>query len=280
MVEVVDTLFTECKVSAGVRPAVALTDWPKSFETLEPQLHKSAQGLATLGMDAYPCHVGQLTYRDGRVWLGEQAIDVVYRLFLMEDLLDETGPALIEPVLRAAERREVAIFAPMDAALYGSKGALALLSDEENRHLYDPDELASLDRILPWTRMVRPGPVTVGGTRVELEEYALAEQQELILKPTLMHAGIGVTPGWIVSRDEWRDRVEAAIDQPYVLQRRIQAIPELFPTAKGSEEWTLTWGAFMVSRGYGGMFIRGSKDPNATVNMATGATGSCCFHEA
>jgi hypothetical protein len=91
---------------------------------------------------------------------------------MMEDLLDETGPALIEPVLRAAERREVAIFAPMDAELYGSKGALALLSDEANRHLYQPDQLASLDRILPWTRMVRGGPATVGGTTIDLEEYA------------------------------------------------------------------------------------------------------------
>lgn len=197
----------------------------------------------------------------------------------MEDLLDETGPALIEPVLRAAERRGVAIFAPMDAELYGSKGALALLSDEANRHLYQPDQLASLDRILPWTRMVRGGPATVGGTTIDLEEYALTEQHELILKPTLMHAGIGVMPGWLVGRDEWREGVEAAIDQPYVLQRSIHAIPELFPTEKATEEWTLTWGAFMVSRGYGGMFIRGSRDPNATVNMATGATGTCCFHE-
>jgi hypothetical protein len=64
-----------------------------------------------------------------------------------------------------------------------------------------------------------------------------------------------------------------------VLQRRVRAVPEVFPTDDGSQEWTLTWGAFMVSKGYGGMFMRGTLDPDATVNMATGATGTCCFHE-
>jgi hypothetical protein len=29
------------------------------------------------------------------------------------------------------------------------------------------------------------------------EDYAMAEQQELILKPTLLHGGAGVVPGWL-----------------------------------------------------------------------------------
>jgi hypothetical protein len=63
------------------------------------------------------------------------------------------------------------------------------------------------------------------------------------------------------------------------VQRRIHPVPEQFPTDAGTEEWTLSWGAFLVSRGYGGMWVRGSRDPDATVNMATGATATCCFTE-
>ena len=279
LTELVDTLFTECHVRPGSRPVVALTDWPTSFEHLEPQLRTSAAILTPFGMEVYPCHVGQLRYADGRVWLGDRPIDVIYRLFLMEDLLTEAGPALIQPVLQAAERAEVAVFSPMDADLYGSKGALALLSDEENRRLWSPAERAALDRILPWTRMARPGPVTVAGATVDLAEYAIAEQRELILKPTMMHGGQGIAAGWLLEPDEWRERLEAAMGQPYVLQRRIHAIPERFPTDTGVEEWTLSWGAFMVSRGYGGMWLRGSRDPDATVNMLSGATATCCFTE-
>ena len=93
-----------------------------------------------------------------------------------------------------------------------------------------------------------------------------------------MHAGIGVLPGWSADAKTWHDALHDAMGQPFVLQQRVRAVPEVFPTDDGSEEWTLTWGAFMVSRGYGGMFMRGTRDPNATVNMATGATGTCCFH--
>jgi hypothetical protein len=279
MVELVHTLFAECDLAPGSTPVIALTDWPESFKTLEPRLHKSAQAYALYGIDARPCHVGQLRYADGRVWLDDVAVDVVYRLFLMEDLLDEAGPALIEPVLRAAERGEVAIFSPMDADLYGSKGALALLSDEANRPLYQPDVLAILDRILPWTRMARSGPVTVSGATVDLTDYALAEQNELIIKPTLLHGGMGIVAGWLAEPAEWRACLAAAMDQPYVVQRRIHPVPERFPTDTGTEEWTLTWGAFMAYRGYGGMFVRGSRDLDGTVNMSSGATGTCCFTE-
>lgn len=279
MVELVHTLFTECKVPTGSTPKVALADWPESYKTLEPRLRRNVPDYARFGIEAHPCHIGQLRYADGRVWLDDVAIDVVYRLFLMEDLLDATGPALIEPVLRAAERGEVTIFSPMDADLYGSKGALALLSDEANRQRYSAETLAILDRILPWTRMVRSGPVTVSGARVDLVDYALANQDELIIKPTMMHGGIGIVAGWLTEPAEWRARLMEAMDRSYILQRRIHPVTEKFPTDSGAEEWTLTWGAFMVHRGYGGMFVRGSRDLDATVNMSTGATGTCCFTE-
>jgi hypothetical protein len=278
LVEMVHTMFTVCGLASGSRPVVALADWPESFKELEQSLYQSAAVMAPFNIEAYPCHVGQLRYADGRVWLGERAIDVVYRLFMMEDLLDPAGPGLIEPVLRAAERGEVAIFTPMAADLYGSKGALALLSDEQYRDRYTAEELATLDRILPWTRMVRPGPVTVGGRQVDLFEHALAERQELIIKPTMMHGGIGVVPGWQTGAQEWRQRLEAAMDQPYVLQQRIHSTAELFPADDGPQQWSLNWGAFLVERGYGGMYVRGTRDPDETVNMNTGAVGTCCFH--
>jgi hypothetical protein len=273
-----ETFFTECGLAAGSRPVVALTDWPASFAELEQSLYQSAAVLAPYGLDCYPCHVGQLRYADGRVWLGDRAIDVVYRLFMMEDLLDPAGPALIEPVLRAAERGEVTIFTPMDSDLYGSKGALALLSDEQYRQHYSAEELASLDRILPWTRMIRPGPVTVAGRRLDLVEHALADQQELIIKPTMMHGGIGVVPGWLTAADEWRQQLQAAMDGPYVLQRRVYPTAEWFPADDGPQQWWINWGGFLGSRGYAGMYVRGTPDPNQTVNMNTGATGTCCFH--
>ena len=283
MREVAETLFAECKVPSGTRPVVALCDWPASFATLEPQLRTNVAVFDALGIEALPCHIGQLRLEDDSIWLGDRKIDVIYRLFLMEDLLDPTGPALIDPVLQAAERGNVAIFSPMDAELYSSKGALALLSDESNRHLFSAEELATLDRFLPWTRMVRRGPVTVdGGKRVLLEDYALTERTELILKPTLLHGGMGVVPGWQTEPEEWRRLIDSAMDEQFVLQRRIHPFTETFPKldGPGTEEWVVLWGAFLGARGYSGMLLRGtSKSDAGVLNMTTGAIASCCFHE-
>jgi hypothetical protein len=282
MVEVVETIFAECKVPSGSRPVIALCDWPASFETLEPQLRQNVAVFDALGCDALPCHIGQLELRDDSIWLADKQIDVIYRIFLMEDLLDPAGPALIEPVLRAAERGNVAIFSPMDAELYSTKGALALLSDEANRQLFTAAELASIDRLLPWTRMVRPGPVTVAGRQVQLADYAISERTELILKPTLLHGGTGVVPGWQTDPAEWQGLIADAMDEPFVLQKRIHPWTEPYPKADGSgmEDWVVLWGAFLGARGYAGMLVRGTPDADAGVlNMATGALGGCCFQE-
>ena len=190
MVEAAETLKAECDVQPGTRPIVAFCDWPGSYPDLEAQLIKNTINISKLGVEAFPCHLGQMRIdENSEVWVGDKHVDIIYRSFLIEDLLDPTGPGLIEPVLRAAERGKVKIFSPMDAELYGSKGALALLSDEANRGSFNEQELEVLDRILPWTRMVRPGPVTVDGRSVKLEDYALTARDELILKPVMLHGG-------------------------------------------------------------------------------------------
>ncbi|HEV2886831.1 MAG TPA: hypothetical protein VGX49_07975 [Jatrophihabitans sp.] len=282
MVEAAETLKSECDVQPGSRPSVAFCDWPGSYPDLEAQLIKNTANISKLGVEAFPCHLGHLRIDDdSEVWVGDRHVDIIYRSFLIEDLLDPTGPALIEPVLRAAERGKVKIFSPMDAELYGSKGALALLSDEANRGVFSAEELECLDRILPWTRMVRPGPVTVEGRSVLLEDYALTDREELILKPVMLHGGTGVVPGWQTDPGEWEGLLKDAMGGEFVLQRRIHPHTEMFPSDEGLRENLLVWGAFLGARGYSGMFLRGrpAENQSAVVNTLTGASGSCCFHE-
>lgn len=278
MAELADMLTTEYKTDDGRPPLFAAVDWPESFATLEPQLQASAETLAGYGVEILPCHLGQLDLSGGRVRLGGRVIDVVYRVFMIEDLLEEEAPALVDPLLRAVERGEVEMFAPMDAELYGSKAALAMLSDEANRDRFSAAELASLDRILPWTRMVRDEPVTVAGRPADLLAYAAEHREELVLKPTMMHGGLGVVLGWQASGADWAAALRGAVDGPYVLQSRIRAVPELFPAPGGTEPQIVNWGIFTVGRGFGGAIVRGSTDLGGGVlNSAGGATLGCCF---
>lgn len=277
----VGTLREECQIPDGARPLIAVADWPDSFEILERQLRYSAAMLARYGLEAIACHLGQLRVAGGRVRLDGRPVDVIYRVFLIKDLLDPAAAELIDPLLRAAEREQVQIFAPMDAEVYGSKGALALLSDEANRHLFTGPELASLDRILPWTRMLRSGRVTVdGGGQADMAEYAVAQREHLVLKPTALHSGAGVIQGWQASPGDWQRQLKAATGGPFVLQRRVRPLAEPFPADGGPVPWVLWWGAFLSAEGYGGMIVRGSTDPDAGIkSMPHGAIGTCCFHQ-
>ncbi|MPZ26580.1 MAG: hypothetical protein GEV12_09000 [Micromonosporaceae bacterium] len=285
MREQVNNMLVESGFAPGSKPVMATTDWPSSFQTLEPFMRHFTGRLQEMGIDAHPCHIGQLEVRDGRVWLGERPVDIIQRLFMLEDLLEyPDAAALMDPILDAAARGEVKIFTPMDAELFASKAALAMLSDEQHRERFDPEELASIDRILPWTRMVRPGLVTLeDGRRVELLDYALQHQQDLALKPTLLHGGEGVLLGWRpdTDPDTWQERVRSAMDEPYVIQRRIRPVPELFPTDDGDPiPWIVSWGVFTVVNGYGGVYVRAITVDSGVevINHSGGAYSGGCLH--
>lgn len=285
MREQVHNLFVESGFEPGSHPVVAQVDWPTSFESLEPYMRHFMERFAQMGVEGHACHIGQLEVRDGGVWLGERRIDIIHRLFMLEDLNESPdAAALMDPVLDAAARGEVKIFTPLDSEMFASKAALAMLSDEANRSVFDPGQLASLDRILPWTRMVRRGPVTLeDGSQVELLDYVLTHQDDLALKPTMLHGGEGVLLGWRADTTpaEWEERVRAALDGPWLVQRRVRPVPELFAVGDGDPvPWIVNWGVFTVVNGYGGAYARAATVESnlEVINLDAGAYAGCCLH--
>ena len=270
--------------AASDGPVVAVADWPSSYHNrLGPYMHKLALRWREYGLDAHACHMGELTASAGRVWLAGRPVDIVARMFLLDYLLEPGAPELMDPVLAAAGRGEVAMFTPLDTELYGSKAAVAMLSDEHNRHLFTSAELASIDRIVPWTRMVVSGPVTLeDGRPADLLDYAIDQQDDLVLKPTLRWGGQQVLPGWHHDTGAalWREQLTAAAGGPYVLQRRIRPVPDLFPGPGGApESWIVAWGVYTAASGYGGVITRAGTVESrlAVLNVSAGARVGCCL---
>jgi hypothetical protein len=278
----IDTLFAETGLEPGSCPVVAIAGWPSWYDkTLDPFLKEVAADWRLLGVETHACHIGELSYRRGRVWLGDRPVDVIFRAFSIGLLLESPqAPALLAPVLDAAARGEVKLCAPIDSDIFSSKAALAMISDDANRQLFTAAEQESIDRIVPWTRLVRPGPVTLpDGGRADLLDYALAHQDELILKPSMGAAGKGVIPGWKdLSPEQWRAYISGASEPWYVIQKRVRPEPELFPDEDGKLiPWSPVWGVFTGSAGYSGVYVRAVMDPDAgVINHAVGAfNGSC-----
>ena len=278
----VDTLFAETRLEPGSCPVVALAVWPTKYgEMPDPYLESIAADWRKLGVDAHGCHLGELSRRWGRVWLGGRPVDVIFRLFSIGQLLESSrAPAMLAPVLEAAACGEVKLCAPLDSDIFSSKAALAMISDDANRHLFTAAERESIDRIVPWTRLVRSGPVTVpDGSRADLLDYAKAHQDELILKPSMGSKGDGVIPGWrVLSPQQWRTHSASASAPWYVIQKRVRPEPELFPDEDGElVPWSPVWGLFTGSPGYSGMYVRAFMDSDAgVINHALGGfSGSC-----
>ena len=281
----VNNILVESGFAPGDHPVVALTDQPHGFEDEVPYMTGLCGRWRELGLDAHPCHLGQLELRDDRVWLGEKPVDIIVRIFLIRDAQNPEMRALMDPVFDAANRGEVKIFTSFDTTAYASKGALAMLSDEDNRGLFSAAELASLDRIIPWTRMVRPGPVTLeSGRRADLMEYALAHQHELVLKPTSLYGGKGVVLGWAddVTAEQWREQVTAALDGAWVLQSRVRPALELVPDEDGRlQQFQPIWGVMTGADGFAGANVRAvpSTARDAVVNVGSGAYVGTVLHQ-
>jgi hypothetical protein len=285
LARIADVIKAECeRTEAGSVPVVAIVDTPSNFAPFEQRFKFMADIWSGMGLAGIACPLDRFEVRSGRLFAEGRYVDVVYRYFLIEDLLDPDSQAMIEPVLRAAEKGNVALLSRMDAELYGSKAMMALLSDDANRPVFTADEAELIDRILPWTRMLRAGPVTTDGGPVDLMDYAQASQSALVLKPTLMHGGTGGR--------RWLDREPAAMaGVPAGLQRRTVCAAaagasgdrENFPVAGrpgAVEPLALNWGVFMIGEEYAGTLIRAAADPDVGVlSRATGARVGCCFHK-
>jgi glutathionylspermidine synthase len=283
MARMAEMIRIECeRVGAASRPRVVMVDTPENFPEIDARLTYVAEVWSQMGLDAIACSLGEIEERSGRLYARDQAIDVIYRYFLIEDVIGRDA-STIEPMVRAVERQQVGLVTGMDAELYGNKAMLALLTDDEHREVLTVQERAFTDRLLPWSRPLRAGRATAGGQEVDLLAYAAAERENLILKPTLMHGGIGMVPGWTVDHEQWQEALAAAVGGPYVLQRRVRPVTEPFPEPgpPGTvAPQSLNWGVFLIQDAYAGTIVRGSADPDVgVVSMNSGARVGCCFHQ-
>ena len=167
---------------------------------------------AELGLDG-----GEVTYQ-GRV------IDLIYRDYAVEDLLELEGEGVdVRPMQQAfATNRVVSSI----AAELDQKSCWEVLADPVlvRRHFSSQDR-AFFRRHLPWTRLLRPGSSTLpDGSRGDLAEYVLGAREELVLKPNRSYGGTGVAVGPATDAAEWKRLVDATFapgGERWVAQRLV-----------------------------------------------------------
>jgi hypothetical protein len=176
------------------------------------------------GVDVCHADPAELSLDGEEVTYEGRVIDLVYRDYAVEDLLDlEAEGVDIRPMQQAfATNRVVSSI----AAELDQKSCWEVLGDPvlARRH-FSSEERAFFRRHLPWTRLLRPGTTTLpDGSKGDLIDYVRRARENLVLKPNRSYGGTGVTVGPATEAAEWEAVVSAALTpggERWVAQRLV-----------------------------------------------------------
>ncbi|WP_213454381.1 hypothetical protein [Rhizomonospora bruguierae] len=257
-----DTLTGLAGLSLADRPTVALVDWVSSPIAVNASLFVDL--MADRGFRVLSCTVADLDLTPAGLTAHGERIDVVYRTFLLKTAAEDPAAGRRLDVLdRAVRAGAVTVFTPLNADLYGTKAALAMLSDPAHRDRFTAAEREVIDRVLPWTRSMTGAARTPAEDGGSLAEFVRRHRGECVLKPSIGHAGQGVVAGWLVPQAEWDALVASADAGDYIVQRKAESVAERFYTAPVEDDPStcfLHWGMFVTGSGLSGGFVKGLLD--------------------
>lgn len=261
-------------VTGGRPPVVAYVEWDGSLQPEHMHLVLSfREMMKRLGLDVVIGEISQVHSKAGRLYLQGKPVDVVLRYFGLDDITSSAqGEDAVEPIFRAYEEGNVALWTTLRSWQVFNKGCLALLSASRTHPAFSPAERELIDSILPWTRALTKD----GNDYAEVIEHCRDNGADLILKPFDGHGGTGIVAGWKISPSEWRSELlSASREGGYVVQRRVtpRNEPVVNPATLQLESWSAVWDVYLSPDGFAGSRVRAlPADDHGVINMRSADT--------
>lgn len=196
-----------------------------------------------------------IEHRDGKLYLKEEPVDVLYRDFQLEEVVSiKTHGGSVEGIEEAFARNQVVstVFGEFD-----HKSLCELLSNLDFAGYFSPQELRAAHRHFPWTRLISERKTTdPDGKEADLVSFIRENRERLVLKPNRGYGGEGVVVGEKMSGSAWDEAVAAAVAKPgtWVAQEQvpISQAPVMLLGPRGApkvEELYVTLGVTATPRG-------------------------------
>jgi uncharacterized circularly permuted ATP-grasp superfamily protein len=223
-----NTLLESYHAWSGRRdlPRIAILDWPEVPTQSEFRLFRDY--FAAQGIDCVIADPRDADYRDRKLQVAGAPVDLIYKRVLLHELVARMGAD--NPVLRAVRDHAVCMVNPPACKILHKKASLAVLSDERNSRLFDAAARTAIAAHVPWTRVVEERRTTIDGRKIDLLPWIAEHRKELVLKPNDEYGGKGIVLGWEVDTGAWQSAVRAALETPYIVQRRIALEREEYPS--------------------------------------------------
>ena len=221
------TLLDSYRQWSGSRdaPRIAIVDWsdvPTQSEFILFRDFFKQNGLQCVIVDPR-----EMEYRNGKLFAGDLHVTLIYKRVLIDELVKECG--LEHDVVRAVRERAVCMVNPFRCKLLHKKASLAVIGDERNAHLFSDEEKRAVGMHVPWTRVVAERKTEFGGEQIDLLPWMADNRERLVLKPNDDYGGRGIVLGWSVSAERWSEAIRNAVDEPYIVQQRVEIPEEPFP---------------------------------------------------
>ncbi|SOB79695.1 hypothetical protein [Streptomyces sp. 1331.2] len=240
-------------VCSGRDPVIAMVEGTGGLDLYaEGSWYLLRRLLEAEGLDCRIGEVQELEVTASEVRFQGRRVDLVYRLFDLDQVVDDPDAWRTTVRLRDAHRSgQVALWAPLECDLTDNKRFLAYLSDPQLRGHMSQQERDMVDRVLPWTRALVPGAAGLDTVVADCRE----RREHLILKPDGGFAGKGITCGWLVSDEQWAEALQKGADEGAVAQQRV--VPREEPVVNAetglTESWDACLGLYWVPGDPGGL---------------------------
>jgi hypothetical protein len=183
------------------------------------------------GLTVMHADPSELTVRGGRVWYGEELVDIAYRDYGVTDLLELQEQGIdVEPmrVLLRENRVISSIAAELD-----QKSCWEIFSDMHLcQRYFSPEERLIFQRHIPWTRVLSDRRTLLPEGQIGgLLEYARTNCERLVLKPNRSYGGEGIVIGCAVTQEQWEVALDAALadSERWVVQQLVTIPVREFP---------------------------------------------------
>lgn len=180
------------------------------------------------GYPSVICTPQELEFRDNRLSVAGQEIDIVYKRLLVNEYLPiiREYPALLDAYRAGA----ICMVNSFRSKLIHKKALFAVLTNPKHADLFSDRERLAIQAHVPWTRIVKDEHTDYFGREVNLLDFIRADGERLVLKPNDDYGGHGITIGWNVDQRAWDDAINNALaDGDYLVQERVPTARETFP---------------------------------------------------
>jgi hypothetical protein len=260
------------------RPQIAIVDWmgvstASEFEVLKQYFEE--EGNPTVIADPRA-----LEYDGDGLKTGDFRIDILYKRVVIHEFLERFDEH--HPLSRAYADHKVCMANSFRSKAAHKKAGFAILSDPRYGHLFTTEELQTIRRHVPWTRLVQHESTEFDGVVRELIDILRSERTRLVLKPNDDYGGHGVVIGWETEPEVWEQAITAALEQPYVAQERVPvkkiAIP-MFTDRLQREEMIVDFNPFLFNNEVEGGLVRLSSSSLCNVSSGGGETALLILEE-